>query len=190
VTSVGWRSIFWFNIPIGLTAVVLALRFIPESKAPVARRMDVPGQVLVVTLLASLTYGIIEAPDRDWSSAVIVGAFLVAAVSLVALLVCEHRAREPLIDLRFFRSVPLSSATVTAVAAFAALRGFLFLNTLYLQDIRGLSPLRAGIDTLPMAAMTMLLPPLSGRLVGRRGSRIPWSSPVPRCPPPASCWSD
>ncbi len=89
------------------------------------------------------------------------------------LLVWEHRAREPLIDLRFFRSVPFSSATVTAVAAFAALGGFLFLNTLYLQDVRGLSPLQAGIDTLPMAAMTMLLPPLSGRLVGRRGSRIP-----------------
>ena len=173
VTSVGWRSIFWINIPIGLTAVVLALHFIPESKAPVARKVDVPGQVLVVTLLASLTYGIIEAPDRGWASGGIVGAFLVAAVSLVGLLVWEHRAREPLIDLRFFRSVPFSSATVTAVAAFAALGGFLFLNTLYLQDVRGLSPLQAGIDTLPMAAMSMLLPPLSGRLVGRRGSRIP-----------------
>ena len=67
-----------------------------------------------------------------------------------------------------------------AVAAFAALGGFLFLNTLYLQDVRGLSPLQAGIDTLPMAAMTMLLPPLSGRIVGRRGARFHWSSPGPR----------
>jgi EmrB/QacA subfamily drug resistance transporter len=173
VTSIGWRSIFWINIPVALTAVVLALRYIPESKAPVARRVDVPGQVLVIMLLASLTYGIIEAPDRGWSSALIVGAFAVAAISLVALLVWEHRAGQPFIDLRFFRSVPFSSATVVAVAAFAALGGFLFLNTLYLQDVRGLSPLQAGIDTLPMAAMTMLLPPLSGRIVGRRGGRIP-----------------
>jgi EmrB/QacA subfamily drug resistance transporter len=173
VTSVGWRSIFWINIPVGLTAVILARRYIPESKAPVARRVDVPGQVLVITLLASLTYGIIEAPSRGWSSPLIMGAFVMTAVSLVALLILEHRASEPLIDLRFFRSVPFSAAAIIAVAAFAALGGFLFLNTLYLQDVRGLSPLQAGLDTLPLAAMTMLLPPVSGRIVGRRGGRIP-----------------
>jgi EmrB/QacA subfamily drug resistance transporter len=173
VSSVGWRSIFWINIPIGLTAVVLARRYIPESKASVARKVDIPGQVLVITLLASLTYGIIEAPSRGWSSLLIIGSFAVAIISLATLLVWEHRAVEPLIDLRFFRSAPFSSAAVVAVAAFAALGGFLFLNTLYLQDVRGLSPLQAGLDTLPMAAMTMLLPPMSGRLVGRRGGRIP-----------------
>jgi EmrB/QacA subfamily drug resistance transporter len=173
VTSVGWRSIFWINLPVGLTAVILARRYIPESKAPVARRVDLPGQVLVITLLASVTYGIIEAPARGWSSPIILGAFAVAAVSLVALLFCEHRAREPLIDLRFFCSLPFSSAAIIAVAAFAALGGFLFLNTLYLQDVRGLSPLEAGLDTLPLAAMTMLFAPVSGRIVGRRGGRIP-----------------
>ncbi len=173
VSTVGWRSIFWINIPVGLTAAVLALRYIPESKAAVARRVDVPGQVLVIVLLASLTYGIIEAPSRGWSSALIVGALAVAAASLAALVIWEHRAREPLIDLRFFRSVPFSAAAVIAVAAFAALGGFLFLNTLYLQDVRGLSPLQAGIYTLPMAMMTMLLPPFSGRIVGRRGGRVP-----------------
>ena len=152
--------------------------------------MDVPGQVLVITLLSSLTYGIIEAPSRGWSSPLIVGAFAVAAVSLVALLsLGTPGSSEPLIDLRFFRSVPFSSAAVIAVAAFAALGGFLFLNTLYLQDVRGLSPLHAGLDTLPMAAMTMLLPPFSGRLVGRRGAGSRLSSPASRSLPPASCWS-
>ncbi len=173
VGKVGWQSIFWINVPVALTAAVLAWRYIPESKAAVARKVDVPGQVLVIVLLASLTYGIIEAPSRGWSSVIIVGAFTVAAASLAALLVWEHRASEPLIDLRFFRSVPFSSAAVMAIAAFAALGGFLFLNTLYLQDVRGLSPLQAGIHTLPMAIMTLLIPPLSGRIVGRRGARIP-----------------
>jgi EmrB/QacA subfamily drug resistance transporter len=185
VTSVGWRSIFWINLPVGLTAVILARRYIPESKAPVARRVDLPGQVLVITLLASLTYGIIEAPTRGWSSSIIVGAFAVAAVSLVALLFWEHRASEPLIDLRFFRSLPFSSAAIIAVAAFAALGGFLFLNTLYLQDVRGLSPLKAGLDTLPLAAMTMLFAPVSGRIVGRRGGRIPLV--IAGCALAASC---
>jgi EmrB/QacA subfamily drug resistance transporter len=173
VDTVGWRSIFWINIPIGLVAAALAYRYIPESRAPKARRIDGVGQALVITLLASLTYGIIEAPTRGWTSGLIIGAFAVTLASLVGLLLYEPRREEPLIDLRFFRSIPFSGATVIAVAAFAGLGGFLFLNTLYLQDVRGLSPLQAGIDTLPMAAMALLFPTISGRIVGTRGARIP-----------------
>jgi Na+/melibiose symporter-like transporter len=161
------------NLPIGLAAIVLCLRYVPESRAPSARRVDAVGQALVVVLLASLTYGIIEAPDRGWGSSVIVAVFATAAVALGALLIWERNRDEPLIDFRFFRSIPFSGATMVAVAAFGALGGFLFLNTLYLQDARGFSPLRAGMYTLPMAAMTMLFPPISGRIVGRRGPRIP-----------------
>jgi EmrB/QacA subfamily drug resistance transporter len=173
VTSIGWRSIFFLNIPIALAAVVLALRYIPESKASVARKVDAPGQLLVIAFLSSLTYGIIESPEKGFASGVIIGAFAVAIASLIAFFFWERRATEPLMDLRFFRSIPFSSATVIAVAAFAALGGFLFLNTLYLQDVRGLSALQSGIDTLPMAVMTMLLSPISGRIVGMRGARIP-----------------
>jgi EmrB/QacA subfamily drug resistance transporter len=173
VDSVGWRAIFWINLPVGVAAILLTLRFIPESRAPKARRIDGVGQGLVVVLLASLTYGIIEAPDRGWGSPVIVTALALAVASLVGFLRWEGRRDEPLIDLRFFKSIPFSGAAVIAVAAFATLGGFLFLNTLYLQEVRGLSPLRAGLCTLPMAAMTMLLPPISGRLVGSRGARIP-----------------
>jgi len=92
---------------------------------------------------------------------------------LAALIWQETHHAEPLIELRFFRSVPFSGATVIAVCAFAALGGYLFLNTLYLQEDRGLSPLHAGLLTLPIAAMTLIFAPLSGRIVGRRGSRIP-----------------
>jgi len=173
VGSVGWRSIFWINLPVGVAAIVLTLRFIPESRAPKARRVDKIGQALVIVLLASLTYGIIEAPEHGWGSPVIVAAFTLALGSLAGLIAWEGRCDEPLIDLRFFRSIPFSGAAVIAVAAFATLGGFLFLNTLYLQEVRGFSPLRAGLYTLPMAAMTMLLPPVSGRMVGTRGSRIP-----------------
>jgi len=173
VTSIGWRSIFWINVPVAVAAVILALRYIPESKAAIARKVDVPGQILMITLLASLTYGIIEAPDRGWSSSIIIGAFAIAALSLVAFIICERRVHQPIIDLRFFRSVPFSAATLIAVSAFAGLGGFLFLNTLYLQDVRGLSALGAGIDTLPMAVMMMAFSPVSGRMVGRRGSRLP-----------------
>jgi len=173
VSAIGWQSVFWMNVPIGVAAIFLALRFIPESKANVARKIDVPGQSLIIALLASLTFAIIEAPRRGWTSSWIVFSFSVALGSLLTLLYWENRVRVPLIDLRFFRSVPFASATIIAVASFGALGGFLFLNTLYLQDVKGLSALHAGIDTLPMAAMIMVCPPLAGRLVGRRGSRIP-----------------
>jgi EmrB/QacA subfamily drug resistance transporter len=173
VSGLGWRSIFWINLPVGVVAVLLTLRFVPESRAPHPRRPDALGQLLVVTVLATLTFGIIEAPRRGWSSPLIVAAFILAVAALIGLLRWERRRHEPLLDLRFFRSVPFAGAGAIAIAAFATLGGFLFLNTLYLQEVRGLSPVRAGLDTLPMAAMAMLLPPLSGRIVGRHGARVP-----------------
>jgi EmrB/QacA subfamily drug resistance transporter len=173
VGSVGWRSIFWINIPVGIAAILLTWRFIPESRAPKARRIDWVGQGLVMVLLSSLTFGIIELPRRGWTSPWILGSFALCLCSLVALLSWEPRREEPLIDLRFFKSAPFSGASAIAISAFAALGGFLFLNTLYLQEVRGLSPLKAGLCTLPMAVMALVLPPISGRIVGTRGSRIP-----------------
>ncbi|MGW0412004.1 MFS transporter [Streptomyces collinus] len=171
VESVGWRSIFWVNLPVGLAALLLTLRFVPESRAPKARRPDPIGQLLVIALFGSLTYAIIEAPDAGFGA---VAPFaVVALVALLALLWYEPRRDEPLIDLRFFHSAPFSGATVIAVSAFAALGGFLFLSTLYLQNVRGLDALHAGLWMLPMAAPTFLCAPLSGRLVGSRGPRLP-----------------
>jgi EmrB/QacA subfamily drug resistance transporter len=171
VQSVGWRAIFWVNIPIGVAAILLAARFVPESKAPHARAFDPVGQILVMAVLFSLTYAIIEGPKAGWSSTEIIGLFALAIVGIVGILWYEPRRREPLLELRFFRSVPFSGATLIAVSAFAAFSGFLFLNTLYLQDARGLSALEAGLYTLPMAAMTVVLSPVSGWLVGRFGAR-------------------
>jgi EmrB/QacA subfamily drug resistance transporter len=173
VESVGWRSIFWINIPIGVLALVLTALFVPESRAPRPRRLDPVGQLLVMVALATLTYGIIEGPNAGWTSGRIIGLFALFVITLTALLWYEPRRTDPLLDLRFFRSPPFSGATVIAICAFAALAGFLFLNTLYLQDVRGLSPLAAGLCTVPMAAMTLVFAPLSGRIVAERGPRLP-----------------
>ncbi|MFF0592197.1 MFS transporter [Streptomyces antibioticus] len=171
VESVGWRSIFWLNLPVGLAALLLTLRFVPESRAPRPRRPDPVGQLLVIALFGSLTYAIIEAPEDGISTS---GPFAaIALAALIGLLRYEPRRAEPLIDLRFFRSAPFSGATVVAVSAFAGLGGFLFLSTLYLQNVRGLDALHAGLWMLPMAVPTFLCAPLSGRLVGTRGPRLP-----------------
>ncbi len=173
VDSVGWRGIFWVNIPVGLAALVLTALFVPESRAPRGRKVDPVGQLLVITVLAAVTYAIIEGPGSGWSSAKILGFFGLAGAALIGLVGYERRRAEPLIDLRFFRSAPFSGATAIAICAFAGLGGFLFLNTLYLQDVRHYTPLHAGLITLPMAAMTGVFAPISGRIVGARGTRLP-----------------
>lgn len=171
VDSVGWRSIFWVNLPVGLAALLLTLRYIPESRAPKARRPDPVGQVLVIALFGSLTYAIIEAPNAGFAAVLPFAG--VALAALAGLLWYEPRRDEPLIDLRFFGSVPFSGATVIAMSAFASLGGFLFLSTLYLQNVRGLDALHAGLWMLPMAVPMFLLAPVSGRLVGSFGPRVP-----------------
>jgi MFS family permease len=123
--------------------------------------------------MAAVTFAIIQAPASGWTSAAVLGPLIAALVALGALLRYDPHRAEPLIDLRFFRSTPFSASIVISIAAFAAFGGFLFLNTLYLQDTRDLSPIGAGLATLPLALMTIVISPISGRLVGRRGPRLP-----------------
>ncbi|HET6296395.1 MAG TPA: MFS transporter [Kribbella sp.] len=173
VDSAGWRFIFWINVPVAVFAIVMTALFVPESRAAVARRLDPVGQLLVIILLVGLTFGIIEGQAAGWTSPLIIGCFVAAVLALVCLVLYERRRVEPLLDPRFFRSAPFSGATVIAVCGFAALAGFLFLNSLYLQEARGFTALHAGLLTLPMAAMTVVFAPLSGWIVGNRGPRLP-----------------
>jgi EmrB/QacA subfamily drug resistance transporter len=173
VSGIGWRAIFWINVPVGIAAIVLTRVFVPESKALRPRHLDPVGQLLVIVALASLTYGIIEGPRRGWHSPLILGLFVLSALTFIVLARVELRRDEPLIDPRFFRSVPFSGASLIALTAFASLGGFLFLNTLYLQDVRHYSALDSGLLLVPMAAMLFLFARVSGHLVGTRGPRLP-----------------
>lgn len=166
--ALGWHAIFWVNLPVGLTALWLTARVVPDSRAQRARRPDPVGQVLLLVGLGGLNYSVIES-GRGSSSAPV--AALVALLAFSGLVAYERRRAEPLVDLRFFRSLPFSSATVIAVSMFAALGGFLFLNSLYLQDVRGLSPFHAGLAILPTAVAVMIVSPLSGRMVAAWGAR-------------------
>ena len=160
VASAGWRSIFWINIPIGVAALLLTAAFVPESRAATSRRADPVGQLLVVTILTSLIFAIIEGSRRGYASTPILGLFALTAVATAALPGYERRRDQPLVDPLFFRSVPFTGSFVAAVTAFVVLSGFLFLNTLYLQDVRNCSPLHAGLLTAPMAVGIALASPL------------------------------
>ena len=171
VDGVSWRAVFFVNVPIGIAAIVLSAMFVPESRASRPRRLDPVGQLLVIVTLAALTYGIIEGPRAGWASAEILVLFAVALIGLVALIFYELHRRDPLIELRFFRSAPFAGANALALLAFVAEGGFLFLNTLYLQEVRHLSPLDAGLYLLPLAGMQLVFAPISGRMLGRVGAR-------------------
>jgi EmrB/QacA subfamily drug resistance transporter len=173
VGSVGWRGIFWANIPVGLAAISLTALLVPDSRADRGRRADPLGQVLVIVMLAALAYAIIQGPSMGWFSPGIAGFFLLSLGALGLLLRHEPRRPDPLIDFRLFRSVPFSAANATAVCAIAASAGFLFLTTLYLQDVRGFSALRAGLALLPMPVMMAVSAPVSGQILARGGPRLP-----------------
>jgi EmrB/QacA subfamily drug resistance transporter len=173
VATVGWRGIFWANIPFGLTAVLLTALLVPDSRAPRSRRSDPVAQVLLIMVLGGLAYAIIEGPGLGWRSPLVLAAAGLAVAALAVLLAWEPRRPEPMLDLRFFRSIPFAGANLTAVCAIAAMAGFLFLSSLYLQDVRGLTALRAGLFLLPMPAVMALCAPLAGRMVARGGPRLP-----------------
>src|SRR4029078_6638019 len=125
----------------------------------------------MVVLLASCIYAIIEAPHAGWVSVQTLSLFATAAVALIVLLLYEPRRTDPLIELRFFRSVAFCGGVLIAICSFASFAGFLFLNTLYLQMVRSLSPMAAGVCTLPLGLVVLVCSPLFGRVVGARGPR-------------------
>jgi EmrB/QacA subfamily drug resistance transporter len=173
VSGIGWRSVFWVNVPVGAAAWVLARTYVPESRAPAVRRVDPAGQLLVILLLSSTTFAVIDGASLTWGSAPIVSAFSLGALSLLFLIVIERSRFEPLIELHFFRSPTFSVAIGAAVTSFLALSGFLFVNTLYLQEVRGDSAFTAGISLLPATVAIAASAVVSGRLVARYGPRLP-----------------
>jgi len=172
-SPLGWRGIFLINLPIGLAAIVVATRVTPESKAAKPRRADPAGQTLIALMLAALVFGVIEGPKLGWSSPAIIVPLAVAVAALAGFLAVEFRRDEPLLDPRFFRSVPFSAANLIAVFSFGSLGAFLYLNSIYLQDARGYGPLDAGLLMLPLAVVSVLWGPRNGTILAKYGSRIP-----------------
>jgi EmrB/QacA subfamily drug resistance transporter len=173
VDTLGWRSIFWVNVPIVVAAIVCTALFVPESRAPRARRFDPVGQALVILVLSSVVYAIIESKGLGWTSPVILGLLAVAVLGVLGILGYETRRTDPLLELSLFRSVPFSSAILMALFALCGFGAFLFVTTQYLQDVRGMSALTAGLCLLPVGVLVVVLSPRTGRLVGARGPRLP-----------------
>ncbi|MEU2655391.1 MFS transporter [Streptomyces sp. NPDC007325] len=173
LAGLDWRALFWINVPVVVVALLLSAVYVPESRAPRARRLDLPGQVLLTVVLAVVVGVLIEGPRIGWTSPAALAGYAGAVVAAAGFVRVESRRPEPLMDLRLFGRPVFSGAVVGAVAVFVALSVTLLLNTLYLQQTRGWTPLAAGAATLPLAVGATLCAPWSGRMVGRTGPRPP-----------------
>jgi EmrB/QacA subfamily drug resistance transporter len=169
---VNWNWIFFINVPIGIAGLLLAPLLIDESRDTSAdQRLDLPGLVTSAIGLFSLTFAFIEANRYGWTSAVILGAFAIAAVSLVVFVVLELRQRAPMLDLSLFHSRTFSGANTSMLFVGLAMFGTFFYVSLYMQNVLRYSPVQAGASFLPMTVLIILIAPQAGKLSDRVGSR-------------------
>jgi DHA2 family methylenomycin A resistance protein-like MFS transporter len=171
--ALGWRWVFYVNLPVGVAAVVVAGRVVAESSDPAASRLDLPGLGTGSLGLGAVTLGLIESNQRGWGSPEILGLLAVGVGLLATFTVVEARRRQPMLSLRFFRDGAFATANTVVLLAGFALLGFVFFNTLYFQQVQGWSPLQAGLRSLPNTAAVVVCAPLAGRLASRAGYRVP-----------------
>jgi EmrB/QacA subfamily drug resistance transporter len=166
-----WGSIFLVNVPLCIVAVVVGRRVIPESRDPVARRIDWTGAALSGAALIAFVWAVIEAPSKGWTSAPVIAAGAFAVVAATTFIVQQRRAVDALLDLRLFRNPRFTAASTIIMVLFFALFGFLFLSTQYLQFVLGYSPSAAGLRVLPYAGAMIVFATVSAALVQRLGTK-------------------
>lgn len=166
-----WSSVFWVNIPIGITALILGAFVVPKSRDPKQTRLDPFGAVLSIIGLATLLFGIIEGPEKGWSSDIVVASFVIAAIALIGFVKWEQHSTHPMLDMTVFRNPRFSSASSTITLTFFALFGSMFLMTQYWQLVHGYTALQAGIRLVPHALTMMIVAPMSARFVERLGTK-------------------
>jgi EmrB/QacA subfamily drug resistance transporter len=172
VETVSWQSIFFLNVPVAIVAVVVTLAATRESRDETStHHVDIPGVLTITVGLGATVLALVEGNAWGWGSASIVGLLALALAALVTFAVVERRVPEPMVDFTFFRSRSfLGSSLVAFIVSFAMLATFFFL-ALYLQNVRGYSPLQAGIRFLPSTAVIIVMGPLAGRLTDRVGPK-------------------
>ena len=176
IAVASWRWIFFINLPIGLTVLLLAIRHVPESRDESAPdRVDVPGALLVMVALAGITYGLIEGPAQGWHGPGPVVALLSGTLAAGLFVVVEARSPAPLLPLGLFRRRQFTVTNAVTFVVYGALGGVLFLLPVVLQVVGGYSPLASGVALLPLTVVMLLLSSTSGRLASRIGPRLQMS---------------
>jgi EmrB/QacA subfamily drug resistance transporter len=167
-----WPAVFVVNVPVVAVGIIAALVVVPESRAPVRVDLDPIGALLSVAAVVALTYAFIEAPGQGWSDPRVDGSLAVAVLGGAGFVAWERRIAHPMLDLALFRNPRFSAACLSVTLAFFALNGALFLVTLYLQQVQGLSPLDTGYRFLALALGIAVGATAAVRLTERLGARV------------------
>jgi EmrB/QacA subfamily drug resistance transporter len=169
---ISWNWIFYVNVPIGVLAVIAAIFVVPESRdTSREQRLDLPGLLTSGIGLLALVYALIEGHQYGWTSARIIGLFVVAAVALAAFVLLEMHQRLPMLDLTLFRNGTFLGANIVAILVTLAMFGIFVFFPIYMQTFRGWSPIQAGAALLPWTLMVVIFAPIAGKLSDRVGSR-------------------
>jgi EmrB/QacA subfamily drug resistance transporter len=172
VDNINWNWIFFVNVPVGVLGIVVAKFFIDESRdTSHEQSIDLPGLATSAAGLFALSYALIEGNAKGWASAEILGLFATAAVLLVAFVLLESRQRLPMLDLSLFKIGSFVGANIVAMLVSLGMFGVFFFVSLYIQNILGYSPTKAGAAFLPMTILIILLAPIAGKQSDRIGSR-------------------
>ena len=172
VEHVSWQSIFYVNAPVGIIGLTMTYFVVRESRDQSrSRRVDPPGLVTGTAGLFFLVYALIEGNARGWTDGLILAAFGLSAILLAVFFYVESHRESPMLPLSFFRIPTFAAANVVAAAVFFAMFGTVFFLTLYLQNVRGYSPVGAGIRLFAFSVVILLVAPAAGRLSDRFGSR-------------------
>jgi DHA2 family multidrug resistance protein-like MFS transporter len=167
--SFAWSAAFVVNVVAASAVLIVIAIYAPAHRDERPTPLDPVGAALSLVGLASLLFGVIEGPERGWNDSLVVGGFVVAVVTLSLFIVWELRTKEPMLPLEFFKIRAFSTGTGIITVCFLVMFGFFFLVTQYFQFVKGYSPLRAGLATMPFALTMILVAPRSARLVARFG---------------------
>jgi EmrB/QacA subfamily drug resistance transporter len=171
-SGLSWRWIFFVNVPFGIAAVILAVMKVSESRSPHASRPDWAGFVLFTVALSSLVYGLIESNERSFSSGLVIGSLVAAAVLLAVFVVVEFRIARPMFDLTLFRLPTFTGGAVAAFGLSASIFAMLLYLVLYLQDILGYSPLGTGVRVMFLSGAILVTAAIAGRLTSKVPIRL------------------
>ncbi|WP_460717509.1 DHA2 family efflux MFS transporter permease subunit [Nocardia heshunensis] len=174
VTALGWRWVLLLNVPLAAVFATVAALIVPRlPRTPAVGRFDWQGSVLTATAVAALSFGLIEGKQQGWTSIPILGAFALSVVALAAFVGWERRHSDPLVDLTLFGNRSFTAANLAGAVAFFAFIGLIVYLSAYFQQVQGHSAVRAGLDVCAIGVAFALATPVSGRLVGRIGPRVP-----------------
>ncbi|UBU08630.1 DHA2 family efflux MFS transporter permease subunit [Nonomuraea gerenzanensis] len=173
VEHVTWESVFLINLPIGVIALVLSALVLPQSRNSTGHhRFDLPGVVLLAIGLVALVYGVVKGESWGWASGGTLGALAAGLVVLIVFGWYESRLAHPLLPMRLFRSPALTIGVIVTAVNFFVLLGVVFFLMLYLQNVRGFTPVESGVLTLPLSLATVAASPLGAAVTGRLGARV------------------